>query len=103
MGDPLNDIDILDFIALRPHCEVEGRKCTRKTEQRHHGLFRRSKRFPELNVLINYQATCANCHTGTGEADAYENKVRFYEMQKERYGDLVDEWIDGLPMKDKRL
>ena len=100
--DPFSDVDIQEFLRLRRNCEVKGSKCQGRASQRHHALFRRDKRFPQLNVAMNYQATCEHCHTGTGEADATDNKYRFYEIQCNRYGaERVDGWIESLPLKNK--
>lgn len=102
--NPFSNPDIRTFLEYRPVCEVKGYKCQGRASQRHHALFRRDKRFPQLDCVINYQATCENCHTGTGEADSTENKMRFYELQCDRYGkDVVDGWIASLPLKDKTL
>jgi hypothetical protein len=101
-ADPFSDINIRDFLRLRPRCEVRGGKCLGRASQRHHALFGRDRRFPQLDVLINYQAVCENCHTGTGEADYRANKTAFYARQCERYGKaVVDGWIESLPLKDK--
>lgn len=100
--NPVQDVDIQEFLRLRPRCEVRGYKCFGRASQRHHALFRRDKRYPELNVAMNYQAVCEHCHTGTGEADATENRYSFYQMQCDRYGkNVVDGWIEGLPLKVK--
>jgi hypothetical protein len=100
--DPFANIDIYDFLDWNRWCTVNGRKCLGRASQRHHGLIGRDRRHPFLNVYINYQATCENCHTGTGEADSTENRASFYRMQCEKFGqDVVDGWIDGLPLKVK--
>ena len=97
--DPFADINIYDFLDFNRWCIVAGRKCLGRASQRHHGLIGRDRRHPELNVYINYQATCENCHTGTGEADSKENHQRFYRLQCEKFGKpVVDGWIDGLPL-----
>jgi len=102
--NPFSNPDITEFLRLRPDCEVKGEQCQGRASQRHHALFRRDKRFPQLDCAMNYQAACENCHTGTGEADSYENKMRFYQIQCDRYGkERVDGWIESLPLKDKRL
>lgn len=82
-------------------CEVCGK---RRGTQRHHALFRTDRRFPMLDVAINYQLVCPVCHTETGEADSRQNRLTFYEKQCERYGKgVVDGWIDSLPMLNKDL
>lgn len=100
--NPFADVDIEEFIRLRPRCEVRGSRCLGRASQRHHALFRRDKRYPQLDCGMNYQAVCENCHTGTGEADSTENKYTFYDVQCARYGkETVDGWIDSLDMKCK--
>ena len=38
------------------------------------------------------------------EADARTNRLEFYQKQCDRYGeDVVDGWIESLPMKDKNI
>ena len=96
--DPFQDIDPQDFAELRKwKCEVKGPHCTGFGSQRHHGLVRRDSRFEkQLNVLINYQNSCENCHTGTCYADSQENHEKFLEMQRERYGTDVDVFFEIL-------
>ena len=37
-------------------CECEG--CNNPAEQAHHALYRRDKRYPELNTDENFQLVC---------------------------------------------
>lgn len=99
--DPFADIGAQDFAEYRKwKCEADGEGCLGLGSQRHHALIRRDRRFPWLNVLINYQLVCRVCHTETGYADSKENRDRFYEIQCERYGkDVVDNWIDNCRSK----
>ena len=106
---PLSDIRAKDLAELR------GWKCEgslifpdhvcfdmKQGFHRQHAMYHFDKNVPELNCLMNYLLLRACCNVSR-EFENYEARHRFYEMKKERYGDLVDEWIDGLPMKDKRL
>ena len=100
--NPFADIGIEAFLEWNKSCAVRGRKCLGRASQRHHGLIATMKRHKFLNVYINYQPVCENCHTGTGEADYSENRVRFYQQQCDKFGkSVVDGWIDGLPLKIK--
>jgi len=81
-------------------CEICGME---RGVQRHHALFRRDIRFPQLDCALNYQLVGVICHM-SGCADTRANRLEFYEKQCERYGkDVVDGWIDSLPMHDKSL
>ena len=81
-------------------CECEG--CNNPAEQCHHCLYRRDKRYPELNTDENFQLVCYECHFVTGKADSFENRVYFWKVQCERYGaDHMILWHDNLRLKVK--
>ena len=68
----------------------------------HHCLFRRMKRYPELNHEINFECLCHECHL-QGYGDTLDHRRVFYTRQVNRYGyDVVMEWLDGLPFKIKQ-
>ena len=81
-------------------CECEG--CNNPAEQAHHCLYRRDKRYPELNDDENLQLVCYYHHMVDGTADSWENRVWFWGVQCERYGaDHMIEWHDNLRLKVK--
>ena len=88
------------FIEARgPMCEICGE---RPAEHRHHALYGRAKRYPELNDERNIQIVCVVCHLYTGAADTWDNRMNFWLVQCDRYGkaDMIA-WHEGLPMKVK--
>ena len=99
--DPFSDCDAETLAEYRGWvCEICGKE---RGTQRHHALFRRDRRFQELDAAINYQLVCPSCHM-SGEADSRVNRMAFYQVQCERYGkSVVDGWIASLPMKEKDL
>ena len=81
-------------------CEVDG--CDRPGVQGHHCLYRKDKRYPELNVSENFQLVCYICHHVTGAADSWENRLRFWGLQCDRFGhDHMVAWHNALPLKVK--
>ena len=69
---------------------------------RHHALYRRAKRYPELDSEENIMIVCEQCHLYDGTADSYENKVKFWHQQCERYGhDHMISWHQSLRQKVK--
>ena len=99
--DPFSDLSAYELAeALNWKCEI----CTvGRGTQRHHAIFRRDRRFPMLNCVINYQLVCPCCHMA-GAADTRGNRLRHYQAQCDRYGkERVDGWIESLPMIDKTL
>ena len=81
-------------------CEV----CNiRPAQEAHHCLYirKRGKRpVPQLDMDENLQLVCKKCHSV--EAKTFENKVRFWHIQCERYGhEHMVEWHVGLPIKQK--
>lgn len=82
-------------------CECCG---TRKGREAHHCLYRRDKNVKGgvLEEKYNLQLVCHWCHHVTGEADAYRNRVRFWEKQCKRYGhNEMLKWHDRVPYKIK--
>jgi len=85
-------------------CEVEG--CYNLATEVHHVFYgrRRGKRHPvsELDVDENFMLVCHSCHSTTGKALSYENRVAFWEKQCERYGhEHMVKWHESLPIKVK--
>ncbi len=92
----MSDIDAYSLAVKRGWaCE----NCGRTGNERHHGLFRRDVRYPELNDELNYALACSTCHT-SGVCDSKAFRRRFYAAQCRRFGqDAVDAWVAGLPLK----
>jgi hypothetical protein len=94
----VSDIDAYSLAVKRGWaCE----NCGRTGCERHHGLFRKDKRYPELDDELNYALVCHRCHT-RGICDSKEFRQAFYRRQCERYGrEVVDAWVASLPLKEK--
>jgi hypothetical protein len=80
-------------------CEMEG--CERPGAEAHHCLYKKAKRYPELNCDENFQIVCKPHHE-TRMTDTYENRLYFWRVQCERYGrEHMIAWHDALPLKVK--
>ena len=78
--------------------------CAAPAEQAHHCLYGKDNKNKAakklLNMTYNLMLVCAACHSRA--AKSHENKVRFWKMQCERYGEKVMiEWHNKLPYKVK--
>ena len=74
----------------------------RRATQKHHALFGRMKRYPELDAEENMMIVCPDCHTGKELLDTQEVREWFWKIQCERYGlDHMLAWIKSLPLKVK--
>ena len=74
----------------------------RPAVHRHHALYRRDKRYPELNTEENVQIVCETCHLYEGTPDNHDNKVAFWHKQCERYGrQHMIAWHNELPLRVK--
>ena len=84
-------------------CEVEG--CLNLATEAHHVFYNRRRgkhAVPELDVDENFELVCHSCHSITGKATSYENRVQFWEKQCERYGrEYMRRWHEELPIKVK--
>lgn len=73
-------------------------------EQAHHCLYGKDNKNKVakklLNMTYNLMLVCAACHARA--AKSHENKVRFWEMQCQRYGrEVMVAWHNLLPYKVK--
>lgn len=66
---------------------------------KHHCFIRRDKRYPELDVPINFMCVCHRCHM-KGEVDTQQARLIFYFSQLSR-GYPVDNWLASLPLRVK--
>jgi len=85
-------------------CEVEG--CNNPAMEAHHVFHgkRHGKRHPvpELDADENLQLVCKECHSVTGKALSYENRINFWKVQCERFGhEHMRKWYEELPIKVK--
>ena len=86
----------------QPTCEVMG--CANPAEEAHHIFYGRRKGHPELDTDENFQLVCQDCHKYSGRAKSFENKVWFWQVQCERYGEeRMKAWHDGVTLKVKEL
>ena len=84
----------------QPTCEVLG--CDNPAEEAHHVFYGRKKGHPELDTDENFQLVCQDCHKYSGKAKAFVNKVLFWQVQCERYGeDRMLTWHNGVNLKVK--
>lgn len=67
----------------------------------HHCLYKRMKRFPELNAPENLLPLTKKWHA-IFEAGGYEYRCKAWQMKVEEYGaQHMTDWHDKLPMKVK--
>lgn len=95
-------------LALMIERKIEICECceTRPAEEAHHCLYRRDRSNKKaekvLNEKYNLQLVCKECHAG--KAKTYENKMRFWHLQVERYGiGTMLSWHDRVPYKVKEF
>jgi len=99
---PYEDISTVELIRIRGGvCEggriLPGHICANPLEsfQIHHAMFPAKKRWPQLNVLMNYLLIRSSCNTSK-MFDNLKSRRAFMELQKRRHGYQVDAWIAGL-------
>jgi len=88
------------YIMLRGNkCENCGAPFTRENRpERHHCLFGRDKRYPELDNEINIELLGYICCHRKGAVNKQKHAEEFAQRQIER-GYNVGEWIRSLPLK----
>ena len=81
-------------------CECCGNELDRC--EAHHCLYKKGRKSAKklLDMDYNLQVVCYSCHHGTGLADSYENRVRFWGTQCYRYTKVVMlNWHKEIPYK----
>ena len=99
----LKDISTTDLAALRGYvCEggliYPGHMCHNPVEwfEKHHAMFPAKKKWPQLNVLMNYLLIRTSCNTSK-MFDNLKSRQAFMELQRSRHGyEEVGVWIEGL-------
>lgn len=88
-----------DLLTKYPTCQVEG--CNRPSEDLHHCVFRRNKRFTEWidSLDWNFQPTCSICNRHNHKADRVSNRVRWLKRQYGLYPDKIVQDLARAPNK----
>jgi ribosomal protein L40E len=75
-------------------------RCGGKAEELHHAVYKRAKKFPQLDEAENLVMLCHKCNaeSGKGYVQSWFFRCLVYSHKLE-LGYRMDEWLDNIGMK----